>query len=111
MISVPDVETLFRLFLAPNTTESERKVLNSIIFGGQDSAVNVHLNGFHRTKMENLLKNANFCNIQQVVTFGLFMDASSAVYMDQFISLNMVAEKCDDTDSEGNPIQRRVCVE
>jgi predicted SAM-dependent methyltransferase len=65
-LSVPDVDTLFKLFIAPNRTLSDKKFLMAIIYGGQDSSHNYHKTGFSFVYLKHLLENTGFCNITRV---------------------------------------------
>jgi hypothetical protein len=49
------------------------------------------------------LHQEGFCSIQRVGVFNLLNDTSAALYLDHFISLNIIATKCFNASSDGIP--------
>lgn len=92
-ISVPDLETLCRLFTAPKRTYAERYHLMRMIMGGQMDAHDLHRTGFFEPLLVDFLQWAGFVGIERVDQHGLFDDASGMRVDGQLISLNVVAHK------------------
>ena len=97
-VSVPDLETLARLFLLKGRLSlDERFFVVRMIFGGHVDKHDYHLVGLDEEMLTAYLRQAGFANIRRVAEFGLFEDSSSMVYAGKAISLNMIAE----TPAEG----------
>jgi len=92
-VSVPDLDVLARLFIAPELNVNERYHVMRMIFGGHMDQYDYHVVGLNQEFLTHLLKDAGFSNIQKQVPFGLFQDCSGLQLHNQFISLNMTAEK------------------
>jgi len=93
IISVPNVETIMKLFLAPERTANEKLLLTRMIYGGQIDDFDYHYTGYFPALLEHVLKEAGFAEAVQVKEFGLFGDTSSLRFKDELISLNMIARK------------------
>jgi predicted SAM-dependent methyltransferase len=93
MISVPDFETLCRLFLDPHATTRERFHVMRFVFGGQMDEHDYHRVGLSHEILSQLLFQAGFPRVERVGEFGLFRDTSTTEYLNQKISLNVVAYK------------------
>ena len=65
-VSVPDIDTLFRLFVDTQRTLSEKKLLMAMIYGGQENEYNYHKIGFTFEYIKDLLQSTGFCNITRV---------------------------------------------
>lgn len=93
MISVPDLETLCRLFLEPELTYEQRFHIMRVIFGGQIDTFDFHYAGLTFEFLTAYLAAAGFEGIRRVETFDLFQDASLLKVGDRAISLNVIARK------------------
>jgi predicted SAM-dependent methyltransferase len=93
MVSVPNLETLCRMFLDPNLDINARYHVMRMIFGGQTDDYDYHYIGLNMEFLFNFLRQAGFNDIYQVGEFGLFDDTSSYKPYGVPISLNMVAIK------------------
>jgi predicted SAM-dependent methyltransferase len=93
MISVPDLETMCRLFLHPQTTPEQRFHIMRIMFGGQVDPHDFHYAGLDWNIMGTYLHEAGFTEIKRVHELGLFKDTSMQKYLGVPISLNVTARK------------------
>jgi predicted SAM-dependent methyltransferase len=96
-ISVPDLDTLCRIFVSPEMAVPERtgdriQVMRKI-FGGQLDAYDYHYVGLNLDFLLAFLRDAGFHSVEQVEHFGLFDDASDLTIDGVPISLNLIAEK------------------
>ncbi len=115
MISVPDLTTVFQLYLQPNITLSEKWLLTRVIYGAQTDKYDFHHNGFDEAMLTYFLQflflETNeqqaqrpaaqptqvlqaFCDIERVNSFNLFSDSSEIVMHGKKISLNLAARRC-----------------
>jgi predicted SAM-dependent methyltransferase len=122
MISVPDLPTLFQLYLRPNMTIQDKWLLTRVIYGAQSDEYDYHKVGFDESILTNFLKypfqptshdadedtgtdtdtmeqrlhnaGAGFCSITRVKSFGLFQDSSEISLFGTRISLNLASKKC-----------------
>lgn len=92
-VSVPDLDTLCRLFVHEQATAKDRFFIMRMMFGGQTDEHDFHHVGLNRESLGNYLYRAGFRNIYRVPEFNLFNDTSSMQYLGVPISLNMVAIK------------------
>lgn len=94
MLSVPDLETLCRLFLQKDRlTFQDRVLVMRMMFGGQTDPYDYHYVGFDQDILLHFLQTAGFTQFRRVSRFGLFKDASNAAVAGQLISLNIIAAK------------------
>jgi predicted O-linked N-acetylglucosamine transferase (SPINDLY family)/predicted SAM-dependent methyltransferase len=93
MISVPDFEILCRLFLDPRATTLDRFHVMRFVFGGQMDEHDFHRVGLTHEFLLQLLLQAGFSRVERASEFGLFQDTSATEYLNQKISLNVVAYK------------------
>lgn len=91
--SVPDLETLCRLFLHPSLDLARRFHVMRMMFGGRTSDYDVHYIGLNFDFLRALLHEAGFRDIRRVPEFGLFNDTSNLRFCDVPISLNVEAWK------------------
>ena len=91
--SVPDLETLCRLFVDPKLSGDQRFHIMRMIFGGQVDDYDFHYIGLTHEFMIDYFKQAGFSSATRVKTFGLFNDTSDFTPYDTPISLNMIAIK------------------
>ncbi len=92
--SVPDLETLCRLFLQPELNVDQRFHVMRMMFGGQVDEYDFHHIGLSYEFMVNYFRVAGFTKIQRVKSFGLFNDTSDfKPYGTIPISLNIMACK------------------
>jgi predicted SAM-dependent methyltransferase len=95
-ISVPDMDTLAKLFIEKNKLSGdERFFVMRMIFGGHVDKYDYHVVGLNDEFLAGYLNAAGFENIAIVKGggFGLFDDTSSMLFKGVLISLNMIAEK------------------
>ena len=92
-ISVPDFETLCRLFLHPQLDTEQRFAVMRIAFGGQTDPYDHHMVGLTLEFLEDYLKVAGFSSVEQVEAHGLFDDSSALEIGGVPISLNVVAKR------------------
>ncbi len=92
-ISVPDLDTLCRLFLNPALQAADRYYVMRMMYGGRTTAFDVHYVGLNFEFLCEFLREAGFREFRRVPKFDLFDDASSILFGDVPISLNVVARK------------------
>ena len=92
-ISVPDFDTLCRLFVEPGLKLDDRILVMRMAFGGQTDPFDFHYVGLSEDILLSLLKDAGFSRSQRVEEFGLFADTSSYRFGGRLISLNLIAYK------------------
>jgi len=95
-ISVPNLDTLARLFV--NASEGQNKqAIMTMIYGGQTDSHDFHYIGFWPLFLFAILKNAKFKRYEQVEFFNIFNDISSLKANTPHgpipISLNVIAYK------------------
>jgi predicted SAM-dependent methyltransferase len=88
-ISVPDLETLCRLFLEPQLTTRDKYEVMRMIYGGQLDPYDRHLTGMSFEILGDFMHHAGFQQIIQVPSFNLFNDSSEFRFMNVPISCNM----------------------
>jgi predicted SAM-dependent methyltransferase len=93
LISVPDFETLCRLFLDPRAGLMDRFAIMRMAFGGHMNEYDYHYVGLSYDLLSRYLFNAGFSRVERVKSFGLFDDGSEIVFRGEPISLNVVAYK------------------
>lgn len=93
MISVPDLDTLCRLFVHPQVDQQERARVMQIIFGAQENAYDFHKAGLWPELLGSMLHKAGFVRIERVPSFGLFGDYSEFTMRGVSISLNIKTRK------------------
>jgi predicted SAM-dependent methyltransferase len=91
--SVPDLETLCRLFLHPSLDLAKRFHVMRMMFGGRMSDYDVHYVGLNFEFLGEFLHEAGFRDIRRVREFGLFNDTSNLLFGGVPISLNVEAWK------------------
>lgn len=92
-VSVPDLDTLFRLYLNPEHDQKTRWDIMQIIYGGQVDEYDYRKLGFSWDSLRRYLRQIGFRDIQRVGEFCLFDDTSSLRIGGQLISLNVEARK------------------
>jgi len=92
-VSVPDLDSLARLFLEPSLSLHERFTVMRMIFGGHVDKFDYHLAGLNQEFLTGYLRSAGFVDVKKVDRFGLFNDASALTMRGVPISLNMAARK------------------
>jgi predicted SAM-dependent methyltransferase len=93
MFSVPDLQTLCRLFLEPALDAGQRFQVMRMMFGGQMDAHDFHRIGLTEEFALIYLRQAGFRSARRVASFGLFDDTSSKDFLGVPISLNVEAVK------------------
>lgn len=93
MISVPDLECLARLFIAPGLDAQQKFHVMRMMFGGQIDDFDVHKTGFSYEILKSFLLQAGFVAIRRVDRFGIFADTSEFAPYGIPISLNVEARK------------------
>jgi len=93
-ISVPDLDVLAGLILDKSKlTINERFFVMRMIFGGHIDKYDYHVVGLNEEFLTGFLSASGFINVKRVREFGLFDDSSSSLFKGVAISLNMIAEK------------------
>ena len=92
-ISVPDFETLCRLFLHPQLDMEQRFAIMRIAFGGQTNCYDFHMVGLTLEFLSDYLSVAGFSTVERVETHDLFEDSSTLEIGGVQISLNVIATK------------------
>jgi predicted SAM-dependent methyltransferase len=93
-VSVPDLDTLARLFVDRSLLSvDDRFLVMRMIFGGHIDKHDYHLVGLNEEFLGGYLQAAGFTGIRRVSGFGLFQDTSCLELKNIPISLNMVAIK------------------
>ncbi len=92
-ISVPDFETLCRMFLDPAHTPEQRFYIMAMAFGAQKDPHDFHHVGLTFEFLRDFLLGAGFSRVERVKEFGLFDDTSVLKYPDTPISVNVIAYK------------------
>jgi predicted SAM-dependent methyltransferase len=93
MISVPDLETLCRLFLHPQMNTEHRFHIMRMMFGGQIDTHDFHNVGLDWNFLASYLQEAGFTEVTRVPEFGLFKDTSALKFCGVPISLNVTARR------------------
>jgi len=91
--SVPDLETLCRIFLHPSLDGAGRFHVMRMMFGGRTSDHDVHYVGLTFEFLGGFMHEAGFRDIRRVPEFGLFNDTSTLLFGNVPISLNVEARK------------------
>ena len=92
-VSVPDLETLCRLFLHTELQAPDRFHVMRMMFGGRTSPFDVHYVGLNFEFLGGYLHEAGFKDIQRLAEFGLFEDTSTLKFGGVPISLNVQARR------------------
>ena len=93
MFSVPDLQTLCRLFLEPQLNPQQRFDVMRMMFGGQTDEHDFHRVGLTQEFAFSFLGGAGFSSARRVESFGLFDDTSTLKFGGVPISLNVEAIK------------------
>ena len=93
LIAVPDFEALCRLFLDERANMLDRFQIMRMVFGAQMDEHDFHYVGLSYEFLSQFLFQSGFSRVERVQDFGLFRDASTIKFLDQPISLNVVAYK------------------
>jgi len=93
LVAVPNMDTLCRLMLHPESTPQIKFHLMRILFGGQVDEWDYHKAGFTPELLAGFLGEAGFEDVRQVDAFGLFDDTSNLKIGDIPVSLNVIAVK------------------
>jgi predicted SAM-dependent methyltransferase len=93
-ISVPDMDTLCRLFTHPNVKVDGKFQIMRMLFGGRQDAWDVHLSGLNFDFLGNFLTQAGFRDIKRVPEFHEFVDdGANFRFLGVLISCNIEALK------------------
>lgn len=92
-MSVPDLETLCKLFLHDGIDINGKFQIMRAMFGGQMDDHDFHKVGLTREFAQQYLGKAGFKTLRRVREFGIFDDASSLKVGGVLISLNLEAVK------------------
>lgn len=92
-VSVPDLNTLCRLFLHQQLTKQDRFEIMRMMFGGQVDEHDYHFVGLTDEFLADFLSQAGFKEIYRVPEFKFFNDMSSLRFGGVPISVNLVALK------------------
>lgn len=91
LVSVPDLETIMKLFLHKENDSRGRFQLMRMLYGGQVDAYDFHFVGLTDEFLAGFLGESGFSEVYRVPELGLFDDTSKLKFRGVFISLNMVA--------------------
>ena len=94
MISVPDMQTLAKMYLDPSLTFDQHWMITRMMYGAQMDEYDYHKIGFDESVLTAFLQMHQFCDIERVSSFNLFRDTSDMIYANHPISLNIVARPC-----------------
>ena len=93
-ISVPDIDTIFSLFLMKNKFDvAGRFAMMRNIFGGHVNEYDYHITGLNEEFLRIYLGQAGFASYQKVDRFGIFPDTSDYKIAGILASLNVIATK------------------
>ena len=92
-VSVPDMDTLAKIFLEKNLTTGERFQVMRMMFGGHMDKYDYHLVGLNFEFLYFYLQLVGFVHQQRVNNFGIFEDDSTLKFKGVPISLNVTAHK------------------
>jgi predicted SAM-dependent methyltransferase len=92
-ISVPDMDTLCRLFLSNQLTMDQRYFVMKMIFGGHLDRYDYHMVGLNEDFLAYFFDQAGYVNIRRVENFNIFSDTSEMLYLNVPVSVNMIVEK------------------
>jgi len=93
-VSVPDMDTLARLFLERQRfSREDRFMIMMMIFGGHVDKYDYHVVGLNEEFLSRFLSAAGFVQAARVPDFGICDDTSKLRFKDTPISLNMTALK------------------
>lgn len=90
-ISVPDLDTLCRLFVHPDLNYDAKFHVMRMMFGGQVDPWDFHYIGLNFEILSNYLSASGFTTCKRVDAFGFFDDTSSFAPYGVPISLNVIA--------------------
>jgi predicted SAM-dependent methyltransferase len=93
MMSVPDLDTLCKLFVHPQLSPDQRFHVMRMIFGGQIDEHDFHRVGLTAEIAGSYLYTAGFTTVRRVADFGLFKDTSTLQFLGVPVSLNVEAVK------------------
>lgn len=93
LVSVPNLEALSSLFIDESMTAEEQYSIMQVMYGGRVDEYDVHLAGFSFKILSKYLDDAGFVTMRRIGNFGLFQDASTVMFRNVPISLNVVAVK------------------
>ncbi len=93
LVSVPDMDTLCRLFLTPDLPIEDRFMVIRMIFGGHIDRHDYHQVGMNFEILQAFLHEAGFVGVRRVEDLGVFDDTSRLLFRGTAISLNVVARK------------------
>jgi predicted SAM-dependent methyltransferase len=92
-LSVPDIETLCKLFVSKKFGFVDRFKILRMMIGGHCDANDYHLVGFDFEILQNFLKQAGFKRVEKIDRLGMFQDTSYMCVEGVLISLNVIAYK------------------
>jgi protein O-GlcNAc transferase len=93
-VSVPDMDTLARLFLDKDALSAQdRFFVMRMMFGGHVDRYDYHVVGLNEEFLAKFLREAGFVSMRRVEDLGLFDDTSRLRFGGTPISLNMIATK------------------
>ena len=92
-LAVPNLEILFKLYLIPDLSLSDKLFITRIIYGGQTDEYDFHYFGWNYKLLEYFLKKHGFKQILRVTKFNMFNDTSNLELHGHNISLNLIVIK------------------
>jgi predicted SAM-dependent methyltransferase len=92
-VSVPDMDTLCRLYLDKSIPLQRKMTIIHHMFGGHSGPYDYHFMCFDYEMLKALLFQAGFSQTKKVRSFGIFDDCSKKTVEGKMLSLNVVAMK------------------
>ncbi|MCE9620018.1 MAG: hypothetical protein K8R92_08910 [Planctomycetes bacterium] len=106
-VSVPNLETIAKLFLEPKVPYEDKFHLLTLVYGEQANESDAHRTAFSHMFLSDWLSNGGFKDIAAVESFGLFPDHSNLKYGPVPLSLNMIATKKSNAMELNNEANKR----
>jgi predicted SAM-dependent methyltransferase len=94
LLSVPDIEIIARQLINESIPIHQRRILVSMMYGGQQDEYDFHYVGFTYDMLAEMLMSFDFCDVQRVGDFNIFRDTSTTIYQGRHVSLNILARPC-----------------
>lgn len=99
-VALPDLETIFRMYLDKSMDLQDKWMATMMIYGAQSDEYDFHMVGFDEEILTSFLQQEGFCKVERVGSYRLFDDTSDINYKGYKVSLNLVAKKCIDNHSQ-----------
>ena len=101
LVSVPDLTTLFEMFLRGDVTHAGRRFLLNCIYGGGVDEYDIHRTGFTHSSLAADIASAGFHRSERIGVMRYFVgDSSSIVFGNKLVSINLAAWKAPDDSAK-----------